>query len=91
MAKCLFGLQEIDFLGQKIATERLAPQKHKATQFLEKAKFPGSKRTCQRYIGFLNYYQKYIPRFAERFTAFLQRIKTMDAEAKNPISTYRKN
>ena len=70
MTKCHFGVQEVDFLGRTITTNGVAPQKHKMAKFLEKVKFPRSKKALQRYIGFLNYYRNYIPRLAERLTPF---------------------
>ena len=54
MAKCHFGVQEVDFLGRTITTKGVAPQKQKITNFLKKLKFPRSKKALQRYIGFLN-------------------------------------
>ena len=86
MAKCLFGVQEVDFLGRTITTKGVAPQKQKITKFLEKVKFPRSKKALQRYIGFLNYYQNYIPRLAERLTPFFQLLKTTDAKIKIQIT-----
>ena len=64
----------------------VAPQKQKIAKFLEKVKFPRSKKALQRYIGFLNYYRNYIPRLAERLTPFFQLLKTTDAKAKFPIT-----
>ena len=87
MAKCHFGTQETDFIGRTITTKGVAPQKQKIAKFLEKVKFPRSKKALQRYIGFLNYYQKYIPRLAERLTPFFQLLKTTDGIAKFPNTT----
>ena len=86
MTKCHFGVQEIDFLGRTITTKGVAPQKQKIAKFLEKVKFPRSKKTLQRYIGFLNYYRIYIPRLAERLTPFFQLLKTTDSKTKNQIT-----
>ena len=86
MAKCHFGVQEVDFLGRTITTKGFAPQKQKIAKFLEKVKFPRSKKALQRYIGFLNYYRNYIPRLAERLTPFFQLLKTTDAKTKIPIT-----
>ena len=86
MTKCHFGVQEVDFLGRTITSKGVAPQKQKIAKFLEKVKFPRSKKALQRYIGFLNYYQKYIPRLAERLTPFFQLLKTTDAKTKIPIT-----
>ena len=86
MAKCHFGVQEIDFLGRTITTKGVAPQKQKITKFLEKVKFPRSKKALQKYTGFLNYYRIYIPKLAERLTPFFQLLKTTDAKTKIPIT-----
>ena len=86
MAKCHFGVQEVDFLGRTITTKGVAPQKQKITEFLEKVKFQRSKKALQKYIGFLNYYRNYIPRLAERRTPFFQLLKTTDAKTKIPIT-----
>ena len=40
MAKCHFGVQEVDFLGRTITTKGVAPQKQKITKFLKKVNFP---------------------------------------------------
>ena len=87
MAKCHFGVQEVDFLGRTITTKRVAPQKQNFANFLVKVKFPRSKKALQRYIGFLDFYRNYIPRWAEQLTPFFQLPKTTDAEAKIPITT----
>ena len=86
MNKCHFGVQEVDFLGRTITTKGVAPQKQKIAKFLEKVKFPRSKKALQRYIGFLNYYRNYIPRLAERLTPFFQILKTTDAKTKIQIT-----
>ena len=82
MAKCHFGVQEVDLLGRTITTNGVAPQKQKIATFLEKVKFPRSIKALQRYIGSLNYYRNYIPRLAERLTPFFQLLKTTDANTK---------
>ena len=66
MTKCHFGVQKIDFLGRTITTKRVALQKQKVIEFLEKVKFPRSKKALQRHIGFFNFNRNYIPRLAER-------------------------
>ena len=85
MAKCHFGVQEVDFFGRTITTKGVAPQKQKIAKFLEK-KFPRAKKALQRYIGILKYYQNYIPRVAERLTPFFQLLKKTDTKTKIPIN-----
>ena len=55
MAKCHFRVQQVDFLDHTITSEEVAPQKLKITKFLEKVKFPRSKKILQRHIKFSNY------------------------------------
>ena len=86
LAKCHFGVEEKDFRGRTITTKGVAPQEQKIAKFLEKVKFPRSKKALQRYIGFLKHYQNYIPRLAERLTPFFQLLKTTDTKTKNPIT-----
>ena len=53
MHKCHFGATEIVFLGRTINPEGVKPQKERITNFLEKTKFPKSKKALQRYLRFL--------------------------------------
>ena len=75
MHKCHFGTTEIHFLGRTITPEGVKPQKERITNFLEKTKFPKSKKALQRYLGFLNYYRNYIPRLSEKLVPFFQLLK----------------
>ena len=76
MHKCHFGTTEIDdFLGRTITPEGVKPQRERITNFLEKTKFPKSKKALQRYLGFLNYYRNYIPRLSENLVPFFQLLK----------------
>ena len=75
MHKCHFGATEIDFLGRTITPEGVKPQKESITNFLEKTKFPKSKKALQRYLGFLSYYRNYIPRLSEMLVPFFQLLK----------------
>ena len=45
-------------------------------KFLDKLRFPESKKALQRYLGFMNYYRNYIPRMAEKFNPFYKLLKT---------------
>ena len=75
MHKCHFGATEIDFLGRTFTPEGVEPQKERITNSLEKTKFPKSKKALQRYLGFLKYYMKYIPRLSEKLVPFFQLLK----------------
>ena len=75
MAKCHFDVKQVDFLGRTITPQGVSPQTEKVKQFLQKLKFPKSKKALQRYIGFLNYYRNYIPRLSEKLSPFFKLLK----------------
>ena len=75
MHKCHFGTTEIDFLAKTITPEGVKPQKERITNFLEKTKFPKSKKALHCYLGFLNNYRNYIPRLSEKLVPFFQLLK----------------
>ena len=78
--KCHFGVMQVEFLGRTISSEGVSPQTHKIQNFLNKLRFPKSKKALQRYLGFVNYYKNYIPRMAEKLNPFNRLLK-----AKVPI------
>ena len=76
IAKCHFGLREVEFLGRTISPEGISPQARKIQNFLDKLRFPKSNKALQRYLAFVNYYRNYIPRMAEKLHPFYKLLKT---------------
>ena len=74
--KCHFGVRKVEFLGRIISSEGVSPQAHKIQNFLNKLRFPKSKKALQRYLGFVNYYRNYFPRLAEKLNPFYKLLKT---------------
>ena len=52
--KCLFGVRQVEFLGRTISPNGISPQARKIQNFLQKLRFPKSKKALQRYLGFVN-------------------------------------
>ena len=75
MPKCHFGKKQVDFLERTLTTDGLALQADKMKAFLSKLCFPKSKKSLERYFGFLNYYLNYIPRLSERLSPFFKLLK----------------
>ena len=73
--KCHFGVRQVEFLGRTISSEGVLPQSHKIQNFLNKLRFPKSKKALQRYLGFVNYYRNYIPSMAEKLNPFYKLLK----------------
>ena len=74
--KCHFGVRQVEFLSRTISPEGISPQARKIQNFLDKHRFPKSKKALQRYLGFVNYYRNYIPRMAEKLNPFYKLLKT---------------
>ena len=73
--KCHSGVRQVEFLGRTISSEGVSPQAHKIQNFLNKLRFPKSKKALQRYLGFVNYYRNYIARMAEKLNPFYKLLK----------------
>ena len=73
--KCHFGVRQVEFPGRTISSKGVLPQSHKVRNFLNKFRFPKSKKALQRYLGFVNYYRNYIPRMAEKLNPFYKLLK----------------
>ena len=73
--KCQFGFRQVETLGRTISSEGVLPQSHKGQNFLNKLRFPKSKKALQRYLGFVNYYRNFIPRMAEKLNPFYKILK----------------
>ena len=74
--KCHFGVRQVEFLERTISPERIFPQTRKIRNFLNKLRFPKSKKALQRYLDFVNYYKTYIHRMAEKPNPFYKLLKT---------------
>ena len=74
--KCHFGVKQVEFLGRTISSKGLSPQSHKIQNFLSKLRFPKSKKTLQRYLGFVKCYKNYIPRMSEKLNPFYKLLRS---------------
>ena len=71
-----FGVRQVEFLGRTISPEGISPQALKIQNFLDKHRFPNSKKALQRCLGFVNNYRNYIPRLAENLNPFYKLLQT---------------
>ena len=53
--KCHFGVRQVEILGRTISSNGVSPQSHKIQNFLQKVRFPKSKKALQRYLDFVNF------------------------------------
>jgi hypothetical protein len=60
MDKCLFGVQEVEFLGHTITAAGAAPMvKH--VQVIQEFPRPSDSKQLQRFLGLVNFYRRFIP------------------------------
>ena len=63
-AKCEISVKQIDFLGQRVSPEGMTPQSQKMKALQEWAT-PTDIRGVRSFLGFTNYYRRFIRHYAE--------------------------
>jgi len=63
LSKCLFCVDEIDFLGCCISKHGVCPQKTKVQAICDFPE-PGDYQACRRLLGMAGFYRRFIPNFA---------------------------
>ena len=64
LEKCLFFVTTIDFLGYRISTSGIGMDPNKVSAITEWP-VPSNTKDVQSFIGFANYYRRFIPNFAK--------------------------
>ena len=65
--KCQFGTTELSFLGHHVCSEGISPLPSAVDTIVNFAK-PEKQRALRRYLGMVNYYQRFIPQCAAKLT-----------------------
>lgn len=84
-SKCVFGVPEIEFLSHKINENGVQPSDLKVVAIREFPQ-PTSLKSIQRFLGMVNFYNRFIPNLAEilapihSHTAFLVALSKNDKE-----------
>ena len=66
IGKCLFGKHSTEFLGKTISTSGIALIEERITKCLKKLNLPSGFNTLQCFLGFVSFYRRYIPSFADK-------------------------
>ncbi|GFR61292.1 Pol polyprotein [Elysia marginata] len=62
-AKCIFGSDQLDFLGHHVSAQGIAPLPDRVAA-LRDSKPPQNHTALQRFLGMVNYYHRFLPRIA---------------------------
>lgn len=62
--KCVFGVQQLDFLGHNVSKDGISPQMSKI-KVIKEFPVPVNQKQLRNFIGLMSYYHKFIPRCAE--------------------------
>ena len=63
VAKCTFGVKEIEFLGHQVSERGIGPMPVKV-EAVNSYKQPQTLRSLQRFLGLLNFYRRFLPGIA---------------------------
>ncbi|HBK82804.1 MAG TPA: hypothetical protein DDZ41_04280, partial [Flavobacterium sp.] len=66
-SKCSFGVKQMTFLGHEISEKGILPAKNRVQAILNYAQ-PTTLKQSQRFVGMVNFYNRFIPNLAEIFT-----------------------
>ncbi|CAK1592500.1 unnamed protein product [Parnassius mnemosyne] len=85
-AKCVFGSDEVIFLGYHISAEGLKPQPSKV-EAIKSFPRPKTVKELRRFLGMLNFYRRFIPN-AAKYQAPLNELLTGAVKGFHPIQMF---
>ena len=73
--KCQFGIPKIQFLEHTISADGISPNKPKIEKFLQSVKLHKILKQVRRLMGFMQYFQKFIPNLALKLHPFFKLLR----------------
>lgn len=84
-AKCIFGVNRIEFLGHEITPEGVKPLQHRVQAILDYSR-PKTMIQLRRFLGMLNYYRRHIKHAATTQAPLNELLKDSRKNDKRPIT-----
>lgn len=75
-SKCVFGVQELTFLGYHISAKGIKPSEEKI-KVISDMNAPTSIKALQRFLGMVNYYHRFVPKLADLSTPLYHHLKSL--------------
>ena len=82
-SKCMFGVEEVDFLGFRVNREGTRPLPEKV-EAITHFSLPSTAKELRRYLGMVNFYRRFVPGASEA-QAPLTALLEGNAKGKQPI------
>ncbi|KAK3760795.1 hypothetical protein RRG08_062809 [Elysia crispata] len=95
--KCIFGVDELDFLGHHVSSRGIAPLAERVSA-LRNSGAPKDRTSLQRFLGMINYYHRFLPGMQafwphfmlkpmarDKILSGLQNVRTLLMERKMPL------
>ena len=73
-SKCVFGVNELEFLGHKVTSNGILPLASRV-QVVQDYQIPDSKVSLQRFLGMINYYHRFLPKLADKLRPLYEATK----------------
>ena len=73
--KCQFGIPKIRFIGHEISAAGISPNNPKVEKFLANVRMPKTIKQVCRLIGFMQFFQKFIPNLALKLHPFFKLLR----------------
>ena len=73
--KCQFGIPKIQFLGHTVSADGISPNKPNVEKVLQSGKLLEKIKQVRRLIGFMQYFQKFIPDLALKLHPFFKFLR----------------
>ena len=83
-SKCQFAAKEIEFLGQRVTPQGMSPTEEKLRAVREWQR-PGDVKDVRSFLGFANFYRRYVYKFAEIAAPLTQLTKKDDPRVWGPL------
>jgi hypothetical protein len=82
--KCVLGATQLDFLGHKVSAAGIKPQPAKIDAILELPQ-PTTTLALQSFLGMVNFYRRFLPRFAAKIQPLHDAVAAATRAKKNTL------
>lgn len=83
-SKCVYGAQEVDFLGHRVSADGITPLPQKVVAIRDFPR-PATVRKLREFLGMVNFYHRFIPQAASLLGPLHDLLKGIKANSPKPL------